>query len=135
AAGDLLAQAVDVDLDRIRADLAVVAVDALDELLLADDLPQALQQGLEQRRLVLRELQRALADAGDALHGVGVEPGGGDGRIGRALAPAQQRTYAGVELLERKRLDQVVVGAQVQALDLVARRLAAGQDQDRNATI
>ena len=51
-----------------------------------------------------------------------------------ALAgPAQQRPQPRLELLERERLDQVVVGADVEPLDAIVDRVAGGEHQDRRA--
>ena len=44
---------------------------------------------------------------------------------------AQQRAQAREQLLALERLDQVVVGADVEALDARLERVARGQDQDR----
>ena len=46
-------------------------------------------------------------------------------------AAAQQRAQAREQLLALERLDQVVVGADVEALDARLERVARGQDQDR----
>src|SRR4051794_26814683 len=48
---DLLAQAMDVDLDRVVAHFLAPFAQALDELVLADQSARALQQHLEQRQL------------------------------------------------------------------------------------
>jgi hypothetical protein len=48
---DLLAQAVDVDLDGVVADLFAPLAQALDQLVLADQAAGALQQHLQQRQL------------------------------------------------------------------------------------
>ena len=48
----------------------------------------------------------------------------------RAVAAPQQRAHTGEQLGEGKGLDQVVVGAGVQAVDAVAEPVACGQHQD-----
>ena len=52
--------------------------------------------------------------------------------LGRLGAP-QQRPQARLELLQRERLDQVVVGAGVQPGDAVVHRVAGGEHQHRRA--
>ena len=47
-------------------------------------------------------------------------------------APAKQRPHPGEQFLVSKGLDQVVVGAAVQALDAVGRAILGGQQQDRD---
>ncbi len=44
---------------------------------------------------------------------------------------AQQRPQARLELAQRERLDEVVVGADVEALDAIVDRVAGGQHQHR----
>ena len=48
--------------------------------------------------------------------GVELEAGVAELLLGRAAGPAQQCSQSRAELLERERLDQVVVGARVEAL-------------------
>ncbi len=52
------------------------------------------------------------------------------GHAARGTA-AQQRPHAGEQLLAFERLDEVVVGAHVQALDARLQRVAGGEHQDR----
>ena len=53
--------------------------------------------------------------------------------LDRAAAAAQQRAQPRAQLLERERLDQVVVGAGVEAVDAVRDGVARGQHQHRRA--
>ena len=53
--------------------------------------------------------------------------------LGRAAAAAQQGSQPRAELLERERLDQVVVGAGVEALDAIRDRVARGEHQHGRA--
>ena len=52
-----------------------------------------------------------------------------------AAGPAQQRAHAGQQLLGGERLGQIVVGAGVDALDLLAPAAARSQDQHREAPV
>src|SRR5262249_32930790 len=54
-------------------------------------------------------------------------------RLGPAAGAAHQRVDARQQFLDVERLDQIVVGAVLQALDLVLPARARGQDQDREA--
>ena len=65
--------------------------------------------------------------------GVELDAGVAQRLLGRAAAAPQQRPQARAELLERERLDQVVVGARVEALDAVGHGVARGQHQHRRA--
>ena len=60
------------------------------------------------------------------------EVGEGERRPAGVDAP-QQRAQAGVELAQRERLDEVVVGAGVEAVDAVVDRVARGEHEHRGA--
>ena len=66
--------------------------------------------------------------------GARVEPTGPTERSldGMAGGPAHQRAQARQHLLHMERLGDIIVGAGVDALDLVAPPVASGQDQDRH---
>ena len=65
--------------------------------------------------------------------GVELEPGVAELLADRAAGAAQQRSQPRAELLERERLDQVVVGAGVEALHAVRDGVAGGEHQHRRA--
>ena len=73
------------------------------------------------RRLAEIDLQVA---AGDALVG-----------DGRRVGAAQDRAHAGDQLLGAERLDNVVVGAKLEAGDPIGLVTAGGQDHDRHARV
>ena len=50
-------------------------------------------------------------------------------------APAQQRAHAREQLLALERLDEVVVGADVEPLDARVQRVARGEDEDRRVVL
>ena len=56
------------------------------------------------------------------------------GRV-HAAGPSLQRAHAGEQLAEVERLDEVVVGARVEALDPVRRRVAGGEHQQGGRTV
>src|SRR5215203_6783539 len=104
-------------LDRVRDRERVVAPDLVEQLLARDHEPLVAHQVLEQLELALREVDRAIA-AGD-LVGVGVEHQVADPqRRHAARRPASEESAeAGEQLLALERLDEVVVGADVEPLD------------------
>ena len=77
-----------------------------------------------------RELDRHVVDR-DAP-GAGVEPDRANGQIARGVAggAAQQSPQARQHFLHMEGFGDIVVGAGVDALDLVAPSIAGGQDQD-----
>src|SRR4051812_1717376 len=124
---ELPSQVGDEDLDRVRDRERVIAPDLVEQLLARDHEALVAHQVLEQLELALREVDRALA-AGD-LVGVRVEHQVADpqrGHAARRPAP-QQRTQACQQLLALERLDQVVVGPDVEPFDARLERVARGQ--------
>src|SRR5689334_14245511 len=114
---ELPSQVGDEDLDRVGDRERVVAPDLVEQLLARDHEPLVAHQVLEQLELALGELDPALA--AEHLVGVRVErqvPHAQGGHPARG-APAQQRAHAGEQLLALERLDEVVVGADVESLD------------------
>ena len=132
---ELAAHVGDEHLDRVRRGERVIAPDLVEQALAGDHDPLVAHQVLEQLELALGELDRALA-ARD-LVGVGVEQQVADAQGGRAArrAAAQQRAHPREQLLTLEGLDEVVVGAGVEALDAGLERVARGQDQDRHVVV
>src|SRR3954468_1082067 len=129
AAGlELAPQVGDEDLDGFRLRERVVAPDLVEQPLARDDDALVAHQVFEQLELALGELDVALAAA--HLVGVGVELQVARGqRGGAARRPAaQQRAHAGQQLLALEGLDEVVVGARVEALALWLERGAGGEE-------
>src|SRR5215218_7653877 len=113
---ELPSQVGDEDLDRVRDRERVIAPDLVEQLLARDHEALVAHQVLEQLELALGEVDLALA-ARDLVR-VGVEHQVGDPqRRHAARRPAtQQGAHAREQLLALERLDQVVVGPDVQAL-------------------
>ena len=90
---------------------------------------------LEQQELGPRQLDHAISPAHLVGDGVEHEVSERQGlRLAGTLArPAQQRTNARLQLSERERFDQVVVGADVETDHAIVDPVARGQHQDRGA--
>src|SRR4051794_17882297 len=129
---ELAAQVGDEDLDGVRRRERVVAPDVLEQPLARDDDALVAHEVLQQLELALGELDDAVA-APDLVR-VGVQREvRNDQRGGAARRPAaQQRAQAGQQLLALEGLEQVVVGARVQALDARLQRVAGGEHEDRH---
>ena len=84
-----------------------------------------------------RWVSSIVALAAPHLVGVGVERQVADDVAARAArrAAAQQRAQAGEQLLALERLDEVVVGAGVEALDAAVERVAGGEHEDRHVAV
>ena len=117
AAGLRLApQVADVDAERVRRRAEVVAPHALEDLRARQHLARVLEEQLEQVELGARELDRAARRGGPRAR-----PGRARGRRSaarRARAASVRRSSArsrACSSRERERLDEVVVGARVEA--------------------
>src|SRR6185437_11971484 len=132
---ELAAQVRDEHLDRVGRRERVVAQDLIEQPLPRDHDALVAHQVLEQLELALGQVDRALA-AHDLVR-VDVQGQVSNAKWGRAAwrSAAQQRAHAREQLLALERLDQVVVGAGVEALDARLERIPRGQDQDRHVVL
>src|SRR5215218_7740568 len=114
---ELPSQIGDEDLDRVGDREGVVAPHLVEQLLARDDQPLVAHEVLEQLELALREVDLAVP-ARDLVR-VGVEHQVADPQRRHAArrTAAQERPEAGEQLLALERLDQVVVGADIEPLD------------------
>src|SRR4051812_10764386 len=127
----LAAEVRDEHLDGVRRGERVVAPDLLEEALAGHDDPLVAHEVLEQLELALGQLDGPLA-AHDLVR-VRVQRQVGHDQRGAAArrAPAQERAQPGEQLLALERLDEIVVGAGVEALDARLDRVAGGEHEDR----
>src|SRR3954451_24957953 len=132
---ELSAEVRDEDLDRVRDGEGVVAPDLVEQPLPRDDEALVAHQVLEQLELSLREVDRAIAPRDLVCVG-------GQGQVPRPWRrhparrpPPQQRAHAREQLLSLERLDEVVVGADVEALDARVECVARGEDEDRRVVL
>ena len=132
---ELAPQVGDEDVDRVGRRHRVVAPDLVEQALARDHQALVAHQVLEQLELAVGQLD--LARAAPHLAGIGVELEVADAERGGAAwrAPPQQRPDPGQQLLALEGLDQVVVGAAVEAGDAVLGLGAGGQHQDRHVAV
>lgn len=102
----------------------------LQQLLRADGPTVRLQQQLEHRELLRREVQLPPVPRGRTPYGVEPDAVPFQLRRDRAGAAAAQRPDAGHQLRELERLAQVVVGAEVEPGDPVLHGTGGGEHQD-----
>ena len=127
---DHRAQAVDVHAQRIRI-RQLLAPHAGFEFLARDHRGRRLHQRLQDLQAGRIELQQlAIATHFERVEVV-LEVGDGQHPGLHAAAAPRQRIQAHLDFLQRERLDQVVVGAGVEAGELVVERIARGQHQHR----
>src|SRR5215469_6261056 len=91
ALGELLAEAMDIDLDGVRGDLAGMSENMVLDLLLGDDAALAAHQKLEHRGFARRQHLRLVVDRGLAVLGVESEIGDAKARAEQLSGAAQLR--------------------------------------------
>src|SRR3954453_5069985 len=128
----LAAPVRDEHLDGVRRREGVVAPDLLEEALARDDDALVAHDVLEQLELALGQLDRALAALDLVRVGVQRQVGDDERRAAPRRPAAQQRAQPGEQLLALERLDEVVVGARVEALDARLDGVARGKHEDRH---
>ncbi|UPT73305.1 MAG: hypothetical protein M0D55_15675 [Elusimicrobiota bacterium] len=135
APSELLAQVLDVRVEAARLDGAAVRGGVLDEELPRQRLARVAEQEEQHLELARLQLERRAVDLGDAGLGVHAQPARLHGAAGaRAGAVAAQDGLDAREQLHRaERLDDVVVGAEVQREHLVSLARHARQHDDGDA--
>src|SRR5271154_5893410 len=131
---ELLAQPADEHLNRIRVAVEILLVQMLDDLAARDDPPGVMHEIRQETIFVAGELDRLAVDSDPP--GARGEPDRAHRKIARRVAGGapHQRPEARQHLLHMKGLGDIIVGAGVDALDLVAPPVAGGQNQDRHRT-
>ena len=132
---ELAAQVRDEDVDGVRLGEGVVAPDLVEQRLARHDDARVAHQVLEQLELARGQVELALA--AEHLARVRVEAQVADDDVGasaRRAAP-QQGAHAREQLVALERLDEIVVGARVEALDASVDGVAGGEDQDRDVAV
>ena len=127
----LAAHAVDQHVHGVAADLLAPAIDAAFELVAREDGPGPLEQRVQQRELTRRELRTLALHQHFAGGDVQLDVGAADDGVGRAVAPPDDGAHARQQFAKLVGLDQVVVGADVQAGDPVVQAVAGGEHQHR----
>ena len=111
----------------------VAAVDRVDQVITAEDAPRATHETKEQPELEWRKFQRRSVEAGLHRIRVDLEAIGEEDRLiipGVQSATPEERPDARHELPRRERLDDVIVGANVESHDLIGVARPRGEHQD-----
>src|SRR5689334_7046907 len=135
---ELRAQVMDIGVDRVRRDRHGEGPCLVQELVARQRLARMAQEALEQRELARAEIHRSTADGDPAASLVERDRTGGEDRVRASrpgLGPASERSQPRGQLLVGERLDEVVVGAGIEARDAVVDRVPGGQHQDRQVAL
>src|SRR5262249_38580927 len=111
---ELFAEAMDVDLDGIRGDFAGESKNMILDQLFRDHMPAAPHQQLEPGGLAGRQNLGPVVDICLAAFGVEREVGDVKRAAEQLAGPPHERFQPRQQLLERKRLDQIIVGTAAQ---------------------
>src|SRR5262245_56620939 len=117
ALGKLLAQPMDVNLDRIRCHVAGMSEDVVFDLLLGDDAALAAHQELQHLGLAGREELGLVVDRGLPIPGGEFEIGDAQIAAEQLAWPTQLGFQPRDQFLQREGLYQVVVGPAAQSMD------------------
>src|SRR6266540_1099179 len=135
---ELLAQVADVHVDRAWLTVIGPAPELLEQRLPREDPPRMRRHRPQQLELDVRQLHGLPVELHASPHRIDSQPTGGEGLravfalVRRQLRPPQKRTHATTELVDRERLRDVVVGAELQPNDLVELVVARGQHDNRH---
>ena len=121
-----------VNLDGVAVDLMVPAIQRLLELVARQHPPGSGHESVQHIEFATRHGDRFAAKRDTARTQVEHDVAHLQLEIGPTGA-TQQRVHARDQLLQVGRLDDIVVGARLEAGDLVARRIARREDQHRYA--
>src|SRR5829696_7898779 len=128
----LAAEVADVDVERVRGEAEVVAPDALEDDRARQHLAGVEHEQLEQVELGARELDAVSASPDLTRLGIELEVREAQDTVDRRGAAAQQRPHSREQLVQSKGLDEIVVGAGVEAFYSVSDRVTRGQHQHRD---
>jgi hypothetical protein len=123
----LLAQLFHIDFNHIGVAAEVVAPHPVKQHLLGEYLQRVFQEGLEQLEFEAGQGDVALAAPDGMAAGVEGQISEGQYRRVFGLLPAQQRPHPREQHIEGERFDNVVVGACLQAIHLIGRRILGGE--------
>src|SRR5882672_7637427 len=124
---ELLPQVADINRDHVVA-LRLILPDLLKQLLASQDLPRMPHEMLQELELGRSEGHRPLAPPRAPASGFQEQVG--ESQIVMRTRPPEQCTDPGQELLVSERLDEIVVGSGVEALDPLVGSAKRCEEQD-----
>src|SRR4029077_5156004 len=129
---ELFANAPDEYLDRVGVAVEILIVEMLDRLGARAHASGMMHQIRQQPVFVRGELDRIAVDRDAAGTGIEADRPASEFAFGVTGRAAQQRAHPREDLFEMKRLGDIVVGAGIETLHLVAPAIARREDQDRH---
>src|SRR5215831_10520684 len=129
--GQLFAQAMDVDLDRIGGDVAGQPENVIFDQFLRDDAVLATHQQFEHGRLAGGENLRFVVDECLPAFGIECEVRNLQRAPEQLAGASQERLKSRQQLFERERLDEIIIGSAAQAADAILQPAAGSEHQNR----
>src|ERR687885_2945009 len=132
---EFVAQVLDAHVDQVRIAQKVEAPDLLEDLFARQHLARMAQEQLEQLVLACCQLQQLAVTARLSLTGHQLHVQVAQHLDLARLHTTQQGAHAGQQFLGVERLDHVVVGATVEAVDLIDGFIPSREHQDGHGTL
>jgi hypothetical protein len=123
----LLAQAVDVDLDRIGRNVTRQPENVIFDQLLRDDAVLAAHQQFKHGRFAGGENLRLVIDECLPAFGIECEVGNLQCAPEQLAGASQERLQPRQQLLERERLDEIIIRTAAQAANAILQSAAGGE--------
>jgi hypothetical protein len=131
---EFLSDVADVDIEEVGEGLVVLGEEVFVKARPGDDLAAVEGEVFDQRILAGGEIEGTPVEQDFAAGGVEDHAGGEiDAGRGGALGAADQGAEAGVGFVEVEGLDEVVVGAEVEAAHTIIEGTAGGEEKDGGA--
>jgi len=131
---DFFAEQPDVNVDDVAFGGSVEVVNVLPDVRAGNDPSDIVGEIFKEGILAAAEVDGFAGAANDAVSGVHLEVGDAeDGGLGFILA-ADHGADAGEQFGENKRFDEIIVGAEFQAVDSVLGGILGGKEQDHGGT-
>lgn len=122
-------------LDCIRAQIVVEVGQRLHDRILGDDLAGAHEQELQEAELTRRDLDRHSRRGETPRCQIQRDLAVTDDGSPQSRLPPQENPHACLEFADVERLDQIIVGTEIQTLDPFFRRTASRQDENRRTIL
>jgi cobalt-zinc-cadmium efflux system outer membrane protein len=130
---ELPTQISHIHVDDIARSLGREIVDVLPDLVARDDLPFAKREIFEQRELARRERDYSSGAPDDSRRAIELEITDLDQVGDRLISAPNEGPQTREQLVERERFDEVVISAEVEAVDPIMHLISRRDDEDADA--
>src|SRR5258705_3735737 len=128
---DLVAEITNVDIDDVAGELLLLVVEVLPYIRARDDLPGTQREVVQQGVFARGERDRAAAALNCLAEGVDLKVADANNDTGLAMGTADEGADPRQQFIPVKRLDQIIIGAQIEPFDPVFGCVTSCQAQNR----